>query len=416
MKEETGMKKILLRGSWQTKNIGDIAHTPGFLSLAGKFLPDCEIWLWPCQIDLGVREMLLKNFPRLRIAESDTELKEAFETCDFLINGSGPGIDSNGIQLWKDRTRKPYGCFGISTDGLWSEHKREILSEASFIFCRDSLSEFFLKQQELACRVIAFASDATFGLHLEGDHSAATFLQENGLEDGNFICVIPRLRYTPSSFDENVFFFSSPQREAESMGQVESDMAKMREVICHIIEHNHLKVLICPEMTYQVPMGRRYLYERLPESVRKHVVLKRKYWITSEAESVYSHAKALISMEMHSPIIFINKHKPAILLRQAEDTFKGQMWRDIGLQDWILELNATDADLIIQRMEAILHDYSAAVNQASAASERAMESDRKAMEQIRMILENDSWQQIAEISGQMAGKDPRAAEVDDKKV
>lgn len=398
------MKRILLRGSWQTKNIGDIAHTPGFLSLAGQFLPDCEVWLWPCQIDLGVREMLLQNFPRLRIVESNAELNEAFDACDFLINGSGPAIDSEGIRRWKDHTRKPYGCFGISADGLWSEQKREILSEASFIFCRDSLSEFFLKQQALACPVIAFGPDATFSLHLENDHAAERFLRENGLEDGNFICVIPRMRYTPSSFDEERFFFSSPEREAESMRQIEPDMAKMRDVICHIVEHNHLKVLICPEMTYQVPMGRRYLYERLPEPVRKNVVLKREYWITSEAESVYSHAKALVSMEMHSPIIFINEQKPAILLRQAEDTFKGQMWRDIGLQDWILELNVTDADQIIQRVETILRDYPAAVGQASAAGKRAMEAERKAMEQIRMILQNEERRQIAGISDSMTGK------------
>ncbi len=40
------MKNILLRGSWQTKNIGDIAHTPGFLNLAKQFLPDSRVF-WP---------------------------------------------------------------------------------------------------------------------------------------------------------------------------------------------------------------------------------------------------------------------------------------------------------------------------------------------------------------------------------
>ena len=62
------------------------------------------------------------------------------------------------------------------------------------------------------------------------------------------------------------------------------------------------------------------------------------------------------------------------------------MWRDIGLQDWILELNVTDAEQIIQRLETILRDYPAAVAQASAAGKRAMDAGRKAMKQIRMIL------------------------------
>ena len=382
------MKNILLRGSWQTKNIGDIAHTPGFLNLAKQFLPDCKIWLWPCQLDRGVREMILKNFPDLRIVESESELAEAFKECDLLVNGSGPCVDSGNIQTWKKQTHKPYGLFGVSVDGLWDEQKKTVLSNAAFVFCRDSLSEYFLKQQNLQCPIIAFTADSTFGLSLEKDSSADQFLKENGLEPEKFVCVIPRLRFTPASFDEDHFYYKDPKREVPSMNKIESDMAKMRDVICHIVENYDLKVLICPEMTYQVPMGRRYLYDPLSESIKKKVVLKREYWITSEAESVYSKAKALVSMEMHSPIIFIAEHKPAILLRQAEDTWKGQMWRDIGLQDWILELDSSDSSLINSHADMILQNYPAALEQASAASKRAIDFNRKAMDKIRVILEN----------------------------
>ena len=382
------MKNILLRGSWQTKNIGDIAHTPGFLNLAKQFLPDCKIWLWPCQLDRGVREMILKNFPDLRIVESESELAEAFKECDLLVNGSGPCVDSGNIQTWKKQTHKPYGLFGVSVDGLWDEQKKTVLSNAAFVFCRDSLSEYFLKQQNLQCPIIAFTADSTFGLSLEKDSSADQFLKENGLEPEKFVCVIPRLRLTPTSFDEDHFYYDDPARETASMNKIESDMAKMRDVICPIVENYDLKVLICPEMTYQVPMGRRYLYEPLSESIKKKVVLKCEYWITSEAESVYSHAKMLVSMEMHSPIIFIDEHKPAILLRQAEDTWKGQMWRDIGLQDWILELDSSDSSLINSHADMILQNYPAALEQASAASKRAIDFNRKAMDKIRVILEN----------------------------
>ena len=52
-------KKVLLRGSWQTIDIGDIAHTPGFLSLAKDCLPEAEVWLWPCSLDRGVRYLRL---------------------------------------------------------------------------------------------------------------------------------------------------------------------------------------------------------------------------------------------------------------------------------------------------------------------------------------------------------------------
>ena len=117
--------------------------------------------------------------------------------------------------------------------------------------------------------------------------------------------------------------------------------------------------------------------------------MKHEFWLTDEAESVYAQAKLLISMEMHSPIIFINEHRPAILLRQAEDTWKGQMWRDIGLQDWILELNVSDAPLICLRADQILQDYPAAMEQASLASERAIAFDRKGMKYITRLLKKE---------------------------
>ena len=201
------VKNILLRGSWQTKNIGDIAHTPGFLSLAAQVIPDKKIWLWPCELDRGVREMLLANFPGLTIVETEDELERAFEICDLLVNGSGPGVDLNGMELWYSRTGKPYGFFGVSADGFWSEKKREIFSNASFIFCRDSLSVHFLKAQRLACPVIGFGPDASYYLDLACGESAADFLRENGLEKEKFICVIPRLRWTPVSFDDENFYY-----------------------------------------------------------------------------------------------------------------------------------------------------------------------------------------------------------------
>ncbi|MAS93943.1 MAG: polysaccharide pyruvyl transferase, partial [Verrucomicrobiales bacterium] len=85
-------KKILLRSSWQTVNIGDIAHTPGMLTLLEKHCPDYEITLWPSRVDNGVDEILMKRFPKLKIMEKTGEAKaEAFESCDFLLHGSGPG-------------------------------------------------------------------------------------------------------------------------------------------------------------------------------------------------------------------------------------------------------------------------------------------------------------------------------------
>ena len=62
------------------------------------------------------------------------------------------------------------------------------------------------------------------------------------------------------------------------------------------------------------------------------------------------------------------------------------MWRDIGLQDWILELNVSDAACIAACTDKILQDYPAALQQAEAASKRAIEFERKSMAYIAELL------------------------------
>ncbi|WP_373513853.1 hypothetical protein [Persicitalea sp.] len=75
-------KAILLRSSWQTVNIGDIAHTPGVLTLLEKHLPESEVRLWPSDIGNGVEKMLKHRFPKVAIVNTPDEIDKAFKDCD----------------------------------------------------------------------------------------------------------------------------------------------------------------------------------------------------------------------------------------------------------------------------------------------------------------------------------------------
>ncbi|MEQ1852362.1 MAG: polysaccharide pyruvyl transferase family protein, partial [Chthoniobacteraceae bacterium] len=85
-------RRILLRSSWQTVNIGDIAHTPGVLALLEKHLPGVEVSLWPSKVDNGVDEMLHARFPKVEIVKGPEQLNAAFAGCDFLLHGSGTSL------------------------------------------------------------------------------------------------------------------------------------------------------------------------------------------------------------------------------------------------------------------------------------------------------------------------------------
>ena len=62
--------RILLRSSWQIVNIGDIAHTPGLLTLIERYLPKAEVRLWASgDLSEEVIAMEHRRFPNLVIVK-----------------------------------------------------------------------------------------------------------------------------------------------------------------------------------------------------------------------------------------------------------------------------------------------------------------------------------------------------------
>ena len=344
-------KNILVRSSWQTVNIGDIAHTPGILKLLETYLPEAEIFLWPSKIDNGVDKLLMDRFPKLTIVQGSTALATAFKECDFLLHGSGASlVAERDIVRWSDATGKPYGIYGItlppksssSTTATSDEAMAKtigVLSKASFVFFRDGVSLQFAKEKGCTCPIMEFGPDAAFACDLRDDERAEAFLSANGLETGKFLCCIPRLRYTPywvipekkRPFDE--------VKHARNEELKEHDHAQLRKAIIEVVNNTDLKVLLCPEDRTQMQVGKEMLYDKLPPDVLKRVVWRPDYWLTGEAVSTYVRSAGLFGNEMHSPIMCIGHGVPAIVCRWAEQTSKGTMWNDIGLSDWLFDLD-----------------------------------------------------------------------------
>jgi polysaccharide pyruvyl transferase WcaK-like protein len=382
-------RQILLRSSWQTVNIGDIAHTPGALRLLETLLPDVQVTLWPMNVDRGVREMLHANFPRVRIVEGKLdregrpltpELREAWEQADLLLHGSGPSVVAwKDLRAWRRSTRKPFGVYGV-TIGEVDDELRELLSAAAFVYCRDTISVDVIRKAGVKSPVMEFAPDATFAVHLRDDARAQEYLRAHGLEPRKFVCAIPRLRYTPYYKIHN----RQPtprdlERQRVSEQFKEADHAKLREAIVTWVRQTGLPVLACPEMTYQVALAKEVLVDPLPADVKPKVAWRDRYWLTDEAASVYAQARAVVSLEMHSPILAAAAGTPAFYLREPTDTSKGQMWRDIGLEPWIFEIDATRGADISARLLELHRDYPAAQARLAKAMQFVARRQRESM-------------------------------------
>lgn len=347
--------RILLRSSWQVVNIGDIAHTPGVLALIEDHIPDAEMMLWASgDLSPEVAAMEQRRFPKLKIVKgtidaegkaSNAGLAEAVEWADFLLHGSGPSLVAAGdVAAFARHTGKPYGVYGITHGSFFTRGgDNAILSGAKFAFFRDSVSLEKAKTDGVTCPVIEFGPDGAFACDVRDDTKATAFLRANNLDDGKFLCCIPRLRWTPYwEIRGTPMDARANQRHARNEAMAEQDHAPLREAITAVVRETPLKVLVCPEDMSQMAVGKRWIVDKLPAEVRGRVVWREQFWLTNEALSTYVRSAGMFGLEMHSPIMCLGNGVPAIVCRFAEQTSKGIMWRDIGLGDWLFDFDQAE--------------------------------------------------------------------------
>jgi polysaccharide pyruvyl transferase WcaK-like protein len=390
--------RILLRSSWQTVNIGDIAHTPGVLTLLERYIPEAEVRLWPSKVTDGVEELLKARFPKVPIVSKPDELKAAFAECDFLLHGSGPSlVAEKDVLKWRETTGKPWGVYGItlprqkstatspSTETAFAK-TIEVLSSARFVFFRDGVSLALAKESGCTAPILDFAPDGAFATDLRDETKATQFLKQNGLEEGNYLCCIARLRFS-EYWKMKPGTPVDPVKHTRNEAMKEHDLAPLRAAITEVVRRTKMKVLLCPEDSSQMEVNRLNIYEKLPKDVQERVVWRSTYWLPGEALSVYVRSAGLFGAEMHSPIMCIGNGIPAIVCRWAEQTSKGFMWRDIGLGDWLFTLDDDgDTEKVVPAVVAIARDPALAKEKAARGKEAVVKHQITSMGVLRREL------------------------------
>jgi len=389
-------KTVMLCSSWQTFNIGDIAHTPGVLHILETQLPDVDVILWPHDVANGVKEILQKRFPKVWIVQEEADVKEAFKKADLLLHGSGPSLVGRAdLKKWRDETSKPYGIYGITFPGIYAAKGEsvkpqaidvELLNGAAFSFFRDSVSLKFAKDSGITCPVMEFGPDGTFAVDLHNDDAAISFLKEHHLEEGKFMCCIPRYRFTEEWLAKGK---NRPYNQAHvdyNNLMKDHDNGPLREAIAAVVRQTNMKVLICPEDETHVALGKSLIYDKLPEDVQKKVVWRDRYWLTDEARSTYQRSAGLFGLEMHSPIICIGLGIPAVVCRFYEQSTKGFMWKDIGLNEWLFDMDESEqVSKLVPTVLAIAKNPKAA--KAKALKARAFVEKRQ-KETMQIVKKN----------------------------
>jgi len=385
--------RILLRSSWQIVNIGDIAHTPGVLALLEKYVPQAEITLWASgDLTEEVAAIEHRRFPKLTIVKgsikadgkaSNPELQAAIDGTDFLLHGSGASfVAVKDVMAFVQHTGKPFGVYGITYSGGVDAKQRDLMTKAKFLYFRDTVSLAVAKADGITCPIMEFGPDGAFACDLRNDAAAEAYLKSHDLTPGEFVCCIPRLRYTPywlikqgRAFDE--------AKHARNEEMREHDHAVLRGAVTAVVRETGKKVLLCPEDMTHVAVSKENIYDKLPADVLPSVVWRDAYWLTDEALSTYICSAGLFGLEMHSPIMCIGNGVPAIVGRFAEQTTKGLMWRDIGLGDWLFDLDQpADCERYAPTVVAMIRNREESLKKVAAAQRFVQERQAATMQEV----------------------------------
>jgi polysaccharide pyruvyl transferase WcaK-like protein len=378
-------KTVLLQCGWATKNIGDIGHTPGTLRFLEQYLPQAKVILWLQSTNAQVDAMLKRRFPKVEVvrgspSEKNGVVQQAIQRSDFFLRGPGMG-QSTDFMSYCRKIGKPWGLQGQSyfpdmVTGPGAAERIALLNTAAFIYCRDSKSLNLLRTSGVKPPVLEFAPDGCFGVDVRDEEKALARLRKHGLEPKKFITMQLRT-HTPSSpgVDD-----SRPQKlnplhpTAQDIADDTRRAKVYQDVIAMWVKETGGKVVIAPEVNKEMIYNKQFIYDPLPEKLKAHVVNFDEFWNVDEACSFYARAHTVICHEPHTPIMALAMGTPMMHTFSEFHSPKCWMFKDIGLEEWAPEFDATPATKMFDILMGIHRDYPAA--QAKVKKAMAFVEDR----------------------------------------
>ena len=399
---------ILLRSSWNDANIGDQGHTPGTLRLLERYVPEAEILLWHADPRPETEKIITKNFPDVKIVRGafydgskpfEGELKDAFDRTNLYIVNSGmvhnyglfgydwPATMSSLTPYYYCLDRGiPFGLYGQSFDKFAHPAMpvfKDVLSRAAFIYTRDDESRKFLKENNFKPGLLEFGPDGCFGIDVRDEEKGVAYLKKVGLEDKKFLAVVIRTN-TKHVYDTGKGSLMNPaQPTPEQQEQDRVRMGYVRDLVTTWVRQTGLKVLLAPEVSKEVAQNKLQVYDLLPADVQNKVVWRDTYWNADEAMSVYARAHSMFGIEPHSLIMGLTLGVPVVHARSLLHGRKGWMFRDIGLNDWLFDIDKASSAEITKAVMTIHADYPAAKERVKKAMAFVAERQKATMHVVR---------------------------------
>lgn len=388
---------VLLQSAWATRNIGDVGHTPGTLRFLEHHLPEAKLILWAANTNEAVDAMLRKRFPKVEIVkglltEEGGAVQQAIARCDFFLRGPGMG-QTTDFMIYCNKVGKPWGLQGQSyfpdmVSGRGGEARVALLNTAAFIYCRDSKTLKTLRDAGVKPPVLEWAPDGCFGIDVRDEEKALARMKKHGLEERKFITLQLRTHSptSPGVDDRRPQKLNPLHPTPENIADDTRRGKVYQDLIAMWVKQTGWKAVIAPEVYKEMEYNKKFIYDPLPEELKKRVVNFDEFWNADEACSFYARAHTVICHEPHTPIMALAMGTPMMHTFSEFHSPKCWMFKDIGLEDWAPEFDSTPAEKMFRILMGIHNDYAAA--QAKVRKAMAFVEERAAaqMAELKRIL------------------------------
>jgi polysaccharide pyruvyl transferase WcaK-like protein len=176
---------------------------------------------------------------------------------------------------------------------------------------------------------------------------------------------------------------STPEKQAEDRRRLD----KVKAMITYWVKTTGQKVLLYPEAQKEGLQAKIQVYDSLDADIKPHVVCRQEWWTNAdETMGILQHASVVFGMEPHTLIMALTLGVPILHARPVSNGRKGWMFRDIGLPEWLFDIDMVKADELVSSLSAIIKNYPAAKSKVKAAMAVVEERQRTSMNHIKASM------------------------------
>jgi hypothetical protein len=195
------------------------------------------------------------------------------------------------------------------------------------------------------------------------DEKATAYLRDTGLASAPFICLIPRLRYTPYHQIRKTDWSEAEVKRRSKDGRQSSAVSGD-----DVRTSDHRSAVV-----------------RSAACRREEECRPQDYVLASGRSVVCLQARHRSDFECHSPILAATQGTPCTYIYQPEVGIKGRMWEDLGLGAWYFAVEKTSSDAIAHRVLEIYERHEASKAKVRGAVKVARQLQDQAMSYVQTV-------------------------------